>query len=340
MENAVPTAPKAPRGWLWLARASTLFFALLCLLLALALFGRFLENISGQWYGAANLAGVAACMVVLLCGVYPYSRVMWKLRSGGIGGNGLNEALTIGAFWFFFEFIFLSDSSFHGLSVAAATGVAESSAELVEMALGIGVLLSVPGFLLILSGMKLGGSGGRSPQTSGMPGPHEHPDMFRVSVGLALALVLLPAALCPFTLWSDLSILQFVIIEALILTQAVPYALVLRGLNNTARKFEMPKAASGVAAGFLTLLVLAGAFYGIIVANTPSSRPHQTSTWAELVFFGFLALANIAVLWASRRSMRASEPEEGKKRFAWGTLAVPLCLLVFGFFVISAFASA
>ena len=126
--------------------------------------------------------------------------------------------------------------------MAAATGVAESSVELVEMAVGIGVLLSVPGFLLILSGMKLGGSGGRSPQTSGMPGPHEHPDMFRVSVGLALALVLLPAVLCPFTLWSDLSILQFVIIEALILTQAVPYALVLRGLNNTARKFEMPKA--------------------------------------------------------------------------------------------------
>lgn len=338
MENAAPTPPKAPRGWLWLARGAVLFFGLACLLLALALLESFLEKFSGQWHAPANLVGLAACIIVLFCGVFPYSRVMWKLRRGSIRGNGLTEALTIGAFWFFFEFIFLSDASFHGLSVAAESGVAENSAELLQMALGMGILVSVPGFLLILSGMKLGGTGSPAPDASGTPAG-AHLGRVRGSVGVALALVLLPAALCPFTLRRDLSVLQFVIIEALILAQAVPYALVLRGLNNTARKFEMPKMASGVAAGFLTLLVLCGIFYGIIVADTPSSRPHQTSTWAELVFVALLALANLTVLWAGRRSMRASEPEEGKKRFAWGTLAVPLCLLVFAFFVIAAFVS-
>jgi hypothetical protein len=339
MGNAVQDAPKAPRGWLWLARCTTGYIALLSLLAALAMLIAFLENVSGNWHEPANIIGLAVCLIVFLCAVFPYGRVMWSLRRESPRAKGLSEAVIIGAFWFFFELIFLSDSSFHGLSAVATAGVAENSAELLGMAGGIGLLLGVPAFLLIAGGMKLAGSSSQSGQSSEMPDAGDSLRRVRVSVGAALALVLLPAVICPFTLRPSLSILQFVIIEVLMLAQAAPYVLVLRGLSNPARKFQMAKTASAVAAGFLTLLLLAGALYAIIVANTPSSRPHQMSTWAELVFFALLVLANIAVLMACRGDALQTEKAERKKSFDWTALAVPLCLLIFGFFVISAFAS-
>lgn len=339
MEHPVRVAPKAPRGWLWLARCALAFFFIASLLMAVAILLLFLESASGNWHEWRTIFWFTVCVAALSCGLIPYILVVWNRWRERTRAKGLSQALIIGTFWFFVGWLVLSDSAFHGVSAFNPAGTHGVDAEVLQFSLGISLSLTLPAFLLLIGGIKILNFRSSFGPASAAPEPEHRSFSLRAAVGITLMLLLLPVALGFFTLTPDLSTLQFAVLEPVMAVGALPYVIVWRDLKNSRPTSQAQTAASALATGFLALLATGAVTYGIIFRWTPSSQPHQMSTWAELAFFALLGLANIAVLRASGKSMRPSETEGGKKRSVWGTLAVPICLIVFGLCVMLASAS-
>jgi hypothetical protein len=340
MESAVQHARKAPRGWLWLARAAIAFFFITTLLMAVAILLLFLESASGHWHEWRTIFWFAVCVAAFSCGLTPYILVVWNHWREKTRAKGLFEALIIGTFWFFAGWIVPSDSAFHGIPAFSSTGMSGNYSDFLEVSLGIFLGCALPALLLLISGMKLVNFRSNLPPVDAAPDPGKHTFVLRAGVGTTMVLLLLPAAFGFFTLRQGVPILQLAVIEAMLLVPAFPYALVWRNLRNGKLNSSARKTASALATGVVALFATGGVTYGFISWGNPSSRPHQMSTWAEIVFFVLLGLANLAVLLAGRTYARESEEAGDEKRFARGALAISLCLGVFGFFIMLASASA
>lgn len=339
MNETLHDVPKAPRRWLWLARGMLGFFVLLSLLMAGAVLEMYVEGISGQWQAWGPILGFIVCVVALLCGLFPYGLALWNLRSEKSRARGPTEALIIGAFWFFMELITLLDTPFHGASSLGASGAPGDVTLLLEVTLAVLLILTLPGLLLLLSGMKLLNSRGNLMPAPLAFNPAGGPSLLRTSVAGALVLLLFPAVLGLFTLRQELSTTQLILVEALLLASALPYAFVWRNLGKAKLRVQTTKFVSALAAGFLTFLAVVGTSYGFNIWWTWASTPSRLSAWAELVFFALLGLANVTILLAAWRSGQPSGGPYEKKRFVWGGLAICLCLVIYGFFMMVVSAS-
>jgi hypothetical protein len=326
-------APKSPRGWVWLARCALAFLFIFSLLMVSAILLLFLESNSGRWHEWRTIFWFIVCVAALSCGIIPYILVVWNQRRESTREKGIFEALITGVFWFFVGWIILSDSVFHGVSAFNPRGMAGDFTDFLEASLGVFLILTLPAFLLQLSGMKLLNFHGKLTATAAAPRPCKPPLAVRAGVGTTMALLLCPAALGLFTFKRSLPSLQLGVIEALLLGAALPYALVWRDLQQGELRCQAQKSASALATGFLTLLATSGVTYGFISWGTPLSWPHRMSTWAEFVFFALLGVLNIAVLLAGRSYARQAEVGGGKMQFTWGAMGVSSCLMVFGLFV-------
>lgn len=330
MNGPFQTGHQAPRGWLWSARVVTILLGLVSLAFILLFLPNFLRGAAGHWHQLATIIGLFVWLLTFLAGIFPYGLVAWNLTKEKDLAKGSIQALIIGGFWFFFGYILPTDLAFHGLTADFSDSP--------YVIVGIVFFFMVPGLLLLVSALNLVASPEISAQVaSGAAGRQPNLTAQRGTLAAASILLGFPAVLCAFTLRSS-SNLQFVMIEALLLLGILPYGFILRALCDPRRKHAGWAMARGIAIGFLSLLLLGGAFYGFIVARTPSSRPHHVSTWAELAFFALLGLANLGILLTGFRLERSPAGARTKHFPFAPTATIPLCLAAYWFvmFLISA----
>lgn len=320
MNGPLRNAFRVPRSWLWLARVITLLFALVSVVLVLAILTDFLRSGSSA---AANLVGLLILLAALVSGCLPYALVIWNLKSEKQYTEGAIQLVIIGAFWFFLNPFILTDRSFQAWGI--------DSSELFQVVLGIGLFVTVPSVLLSISGQKILHSRS-SPEAADTFEWEPSLAALRIGVRIALILLVLPPLLSLFSRPHP-STLQFVIVEALLVAGILPYGFVLRGLGCPERRHQAWRMSLGIAVGYFSLLVLAGATYGLILAETPTSRPHYKSTWAEVAFFALLCLANFMILVTSFRLER-SLGGMSRKKLLITILAVPFCLFMYAIVVV------